>query len=273
MQQRDYVLGVVRDITARKHAEEEIRTLNSELEQRVKDRTALLEASNKDLEAFSYSVSHDLRAPLRAISGFGRILIEEHEDRLDPEGRRVLGVIASEVERMGHLIDDLLAFSRLGRRTMASSNIDMTALARAVFDEQAALVPERILQLDLKPLPPARGDQAMIRIVLSNLLSNAVKFTRSRNPAVIEIGSRRQDGQAAYYVQDNGVGFDMTYADKLFGVFQRLHSTEAFEGTGVGLALAQRVIHRHGGRIWAEGKVNEGAVFSFSLPDQKEEQR
>ena len=260
------------DIDDLRQAQDDLRTLNVDLEQRVRGRTAQLEASNKDLEAFSYSVSHDLRAPLRAIDGFGRILKEDYESHLDAEGQRLLGVIASETQRMGHLIDDLLAFSRLGRQMMASSHIDMTALARAVFDEQAARVPERILHLDLKPLPPAQGDPGLIRIVLGNLLSNAVKFTRSRDPAVIEMGTLKQDGQMAYYVKDNGIGFDMTYADKLFKVFQRLHSTEAFEGTGVGLALAQRVVHRHGGRIWAEGKVNEGAVFAFSLPDQKEAQ-
>jgi light-regulated signal transduction histidine kinase (bacteriophytochrome) len=250
-------------------AEEEIRTLNAELEQRVRDRTAQLEAANKELEAFSYSVSHDLRAPLRAIDGFGRILLEDYEGRLDPEGRRVLGVISSETRRMGQLVDDLLAFSQLGRQKLESSDINMTAMAQAVFEEQAAQASTRVFQLEVKPLPTAHGDRAMIRVVFGNLISNAIKFTAPRNPAVIEIGSRQEDGQAVYYVKDNGVGFDMKYAHKLFGVFQRVHSAEEFEGTGVGLALIQRVIHRHGGRVWAEGKVNDGATFSFSLPDMK----
>ena len=241
------------------------------VEQLLEAQRQELEDSNKELEAFSYSVSHDLRAPLRAIDGYGRILIEDYEDRFDTEGRRVLGVISSETQRMGRLVDDLLAFSRLGRQKLQRSDIDMTALAQDVFEELSAQAPERALQLELNQLPVARGDRAMIRVALSNLLSNAVKFTRNEDPAVIEIGSGLEDGQTVYFVKDNGVGFDMQYAQKLFGVFQRLHSTEEFEGTGVGLALVQRVIHRHGGRVWAEGIVNEGATFSFSLPNTEEE--
>lgn len=247
-----------------------IRTLNAELEQRVRERTAQLEAANEDLEAFSYSVSHDLRAPLRAISGYGRILTEDFADRLDSEGRRMLGVISAETRRMGQLIDDLLAFSRLGRQRMAASEIDMTALARTAFDELAAREPARALQLTLSPLPSVPGDPAMIRVVWDNLLSNAIKFTEPRSPATIDIGCRRQAGETVYFVKDDGVGFDMAYADKLFGVFQRLHSRDEFEGTGVGLALVQRIIHRHGGRVWAEGAVNAGAVFYFSLPDRRD---
>jgi PAS domain S-box-containing protein len=268
---RRKVLGFFQDITERKRAEEEVRTVNAELDQRVKDRTAQLAAANRELEAFSYSVSHDLRAPLRAIDGFGRILSEDYEHRLDAEGQRLIGIISSETRRMGRLIDDLLTFSRMGRQEMAPSRVDMTALARSVFEEQEAQAPGRTLKLELKPLPSTRGDPAMMRIALGNLLSNAIKFTRRRDLAVIEIGTRQEDGQTVYYVKDNGVGFDMTYAHKLFGVFQRLHSPEEFEGTGVGLAMAQRIIHRHGGRIWAEGKVDEGAVFSFSSPGMKEE--
>ncbi len=254
------------DVSERKRAEDDIRRLNAELEARVLARTAELEAANKELEAFSYSVSHDLRAPLRAIGGFSRILAEDHQDRLDAEGKRVLGIVSSETRRMGQLVDDLLAFSRLGRQSLESTEVDMTALVRAVFEEQAALHPDRSLELKLQPLPPAACDRAMMRVLLSNLISNAVKFTRPRTPAVIEVGAHAADEETTYHVKDNGVGFDMRYAHKLFGVFQRLHSTEEFDGTGVGLALVQRVIHRHQGRAWAEGSVGAGATFSFSLP-------
>ncbi|MBI1757167.1 MAG: two-component sensor histidine kinase [Fimbriimonas ginsengisoli] len=248
------------EIAERKRVEQELETQQQELVN-----------SNKELEAFSYSVSHDLRAPLRAIDGYGRILTEDYEGYLDQEGRRLLSVISSETQRMGQLVDDLLTFSRLGRQQLQSSDIDMTTLAQAVFQEWSALDAYRALQLELKPLPPARGDRALISVALGNLIANAIKFTRNRDPAVIEIGSRQENGLSVYYVKDNGVGFDMKYAHKLFGVFQRLHSTEEFEGTGVGLALVQRVIHRHGGRVWAEGKLDEGATFYFSLTDMKGE--
>ncbi len=252
------IASTERDITDRKLALEEASRMATQLE-----------AANKELEAFSYSVSHDLRAPLRAIDGYGRILVEDYTERLDDEGRRVLAVISSETRRMGQLIDDLLAFSRLGRQKLEMSEINMTTLAQAVFEEQLAQAPERNLQVDLKPMSPAYGDRAMLRVVFTNLISNAIKFTKHCDPAQIEIGSRNEDGQVVYYVKDNGAGFDMKYASKLFGVFQRLHSTEEFEGTGVGLALIQSVIRHHGGRIWAEAKVNEGATFTFALPNKK----
>lgn len=253
----------------RKRAEEEIKELNEEL----KRRTFELESINKELEAFSYSVSHDLRAPLRAIDGFSGIILEDYSDKFDAEGKRLLNVIINNAHKMGQLIDDLLTFSRLGRQDIRSSNIDMSELAKTVFEELKTISSDRTIELNIKTLPPACGDRAMIREVFANLLSNAVKFTRTKAPAVIEVGGTTEDEENIYCVKDNGVGFDMQYKNKLFGVFQRLHSAEEFEGTGVGLALTQQIIHRHGGRVWAEGKLNEGATFYFSLPKEGENGR
>jgi PAS domain S-box-containing protein len=225
-----------------------------------------LESANKELEAFSYSVSHDLRAPLRGIDGFTRILRDEYAATLDDEGRRMLEIICSESRRMGQLIDDLLKFSRMSRQELMVTPVDMTGMARSVFAEVAKTHAGTVPKLVLKPLPEVNGDRATLRQVLVNLLSNAAKFTTREADPVIEMGATSAEGVATFYVKDNGVGFDQKYSGKLFGVFQRLHSESEFEGTGVGLALVQRIIHRHGGKIWAEGRLGVGATFYFTLP-------
>jgi len=234
---------------------------------RAEQANALLEAVNRELEAFSYSVSHDLRAPLRAISGFAEAVVEDCAPRLDDEGKRYLALIRENAHKMGQLIDDLLTFSRVGRQQKVETQIDMAALAGSVFEELAPQAAGRRIEFVVRPVPPARGDRAMVRQVLMNLLANAIKFTRARQQGRIAFGYLAELAGGAYYVQDNGVGFDMQYADKLFGVFQRLHPLSEYEGTGVGLALVHRIVTRHGGRVWAEGREGLGATFYFTLPE------
>ncbi len=261
------ILGEGRDITERKRAEEEIRKLNAELEQRVLERTAQLESANKELEAFAYSVSHDLRAPLRGIDGWSLALLEDYKDKIDEQGRQYIDLVRSETQLMGRLIDDLLSFSRQSRSEMKQQRLDMTAMAQAIVSRLQQQNPALQADFIIEPGLRALGDADLIDIALNNLLDNAVKFSSGKPHARIEFGKVEQKGKKAFFVRDNGVGFDMTYAHKLFGVFRRLHKASEFPGTGIGLASAQRIIKRHGGLIWAEARVNEGATFYFTLKE------
>lgn len=259
------ILETNNDISDRKRREEEIRKLNEELGQRTID----LEAINKELEAFAYSVSHDLRAPLRHVSGYTELLQKNISSALNEKSQRYMMTILDSAKRMGNLIDDLLAFSRIGRAEARETTVSLEQLVTEVLSEVKQDAGQREIAWKVGAFPNVYGDRSMLRLVLVNLVSNAVKFTRSRPQAEIEIGCTANRNEVVVFVKDNGVGFDMKYANKLFGVFQRLHPTEAFEGTGIGLATVQRIIHRHRGRVWAEGLVDKGATFFFAVPSYR----
>jgi light-regulated signal transduction histidine kinase (bacteriophytochrome) len=249
------------DISERKAAEESIRRLNAELQ----NQSIQLRAANKELEAFSYSVSHDLRAPLRSIDGFSQALLEDYADKLDEEGQNSLQRVRASSQHMAQLIDDMLKLSRVTRSEMRREPVDLTGMAQALAADLQNTAPERQVKFVIADGLLAQGDAALLRIAMENLLDNAWKYTSQRPRAQIEFGFCRNNGRSAYFVRDDGAGFDMAYADKLFGTFQRLHSVTEFKGTGIGLATVQRIIHRHGGHVWAEAKVNQGATFYFTL--------
>lgn len=252
-----------RDITWQKRADRDIKQLNIDLNRNL----AQLKVINKELESFSYSVSHDLRAPLRSINGYAKIILDDYSHQFDDELKRLFDIIQTNAKKMGVLIDDLLGFARMGRKEVVRLPVDCNKLVKQAINQLDDLVPEKV-QLDAHPLQPCYADPALLSQVFINLISNAVKYSAKNESPKVEMGSYEEEDECVYYVKDNGVGFNMDYTHKLFGVFQRLHSNEEFEGTGVGLAIVQRIIVKHGGRVWAEGKINEGATFYFTIPKQ-----
>jgi PAS domain S-box-containing protein len=263
---RQSLLSLIED---QREAEEKIRKLNEELELRVQERTAQLEASNKELEAFAYSISHDLRAPLRGIDGFSRILEQEYAPTLDEEGKRIVNIICKSTSKMDQLIVDILALSRVSRQDLIFSMVDMQTMANSIYHEVASPDEKQKIELDIADLPEVQADPTLMRLVWTNLISNAIKYTKPKNDWKIWINGFEEDGFCTYSIQDNGVGYDSRYVDKLFGLFQRLHNERDFEGTGVGLAIVQRIIHRHNGKVWSESILGEGATFYFSIPKRQ----
>jgi light-regulated signal transduction histidine kinase (bacteriophytochrome) len=255
------------EITVRQRTEEALTKLNEELGQRVRERTLALEVTNRELAAFAYSVSHDLRAPLRGIDGWSLALLEDYGGQLDAQAQGYLNTVRSEAQRMGRLIDDLLQLSRMTRAEMRKSAVDLSALAQTILARLRAAEPARQVEAVVQPGLTVWGDHALIEVMLTNLLDNAWKFSAPRHPARIEVGQGEVEGQKAFFVRDNGVGFDMAYAPKLFGAFQRLHRAAEFPGTGIGLATVQRIVHRHGGRVWAVARVDQGAAFCFTIEE------